>query len=616
MQPKLLVPVALSVLALRLGLAHGVPTPLPIGPLHVKGGAIFDSTGQPIALRGVEMPGLNIAVPTAEQNQTVAAMNATTFGILRLRWNLNTVRLPVSNFVWRRDGQPYLDRVGKIVRAATAVGLVVVISDCEDAASGETSGLGLPTQDSVAFWKIWAAFFKEDQHVIFSAFNEPSVRLTPGHVNGQRSSSDWQFWLQGGTASSGQSVTGMKSLVDAIRSAGATQIVSVSAFADPLDFQGFGADFFVADTNVIYEVHPFFDHALTNDQRDSNFGFLARTVPVYAGRWGLDLTENQPSCHSVPPDPQDATNLLYQTFAYFDSKGISWTSSSYEPHSLIQDTSSFDPTTLNANWTCGVITNPQPGMGQVQLLWLTGDPTGFGVLAKDLTASAAGGPAAPVAPGEIVSFYGYLFGPANNTAAAFDSSGKLPATLDGVRILFDGEAAPLFSTGPFLITAQVPYSAQGKDHVNVQLFYQHIPSNIIQLTVLDAVPGIVTTLGTNEAVAANQDGSLNSAAKPAAAGSVVVLYATGYGQTSPPGVTGRPTQIPEAQPALQVNLTIGGNPADILYAAEAPGFVGLLQIDARVPGTASGSKAQAVPVLLRVGTFSSIAGVTIWVQAP
>jgi uncharacterized protein (TIGR03437 family) len=560
------------------------------------------------------MPGLNIANPNADQTQAISALNATTFGILRLRWNLNALRLPVSNFIWRRDGQSYLDRVGKIVQAANAAGLVVVLSDYEDANSGETSGLGLPTADTIAFWRTWAAYFKDYPHVIFGAFNEPSIKLVPGHASGNRSATDWQFWLQGGTTINGQSAAGMRALVDAIRSTGATQIVSASAFFDTLDFQGFGPDFFLPDKNTIYEVHPFFDHALTDAQRELNFGFLARSAPVYAGRWGLDLTDDQPSCHSVPADPQAASDLLYQTFAYFDGKGISWTTSSYQPNSLIQNFSTFDATTLDRTWTCGSITNPEPGMGQVQLLWLTGDPTGFGVLAASLTASAAGGPAAPVAPGEIVNFFGYLFGPAGNTGATLDSSGNLPTTLDGARILFDGEPAPLFSTGPFLITAQVPYSTQGKSQVNVQLVYREIPSNVIQLDVMDSVPGIVSVLGNNEALALNQDGNRNSAATPARPGSIVVLFATGDGQTSPPGVTGRPSQAPEAKPALPVGLTINKLDADILYAAEAPGYVGLLQINARVPGASSGGKARAVPVVLSVGNQSSLSGVTIWVQ--
>src|SRR5215469_7552884 len=112
----------LSTVTLRIGFAHGFPTPAAIGPLHVQRNVIADSTGQTIPLRGVEMPGLNLANPTPAQRQTVDAMNAITFGILRLRWNLNTVRLPVSNWVWRRDGQSYLDRVGKIAQAASDAG--------------------------------------------------------------------------------------------------------------------------------------------------------------------------------------------------------------------------------------------------------------------------------------------------------------------------------------------------------------------------------------------------------------------------------------------------------------------------------------------------------------
>ena len=605
---------ALSTIAAGIVFAHGIPTPVANGPLHVQRNVIVDATGQVILLRGVEMPGLNIASPTVEQRQTADALNATTFGILRLRWNLNAVRLPVSNWIWRRDGQPYLDRAGKIVRAAADAGLIVVISDYEDSTAGAPTAIDLPLKESVAFWQTWAAYFKNDPHVIFGVFNGPSIVQVPGHTSAQRRSSDWQFWLNGGTALNGQVTVGMQALVDAIRSTGATQVVAVSAFADSLDFQGFRPDFFVRDANAIYEMQPFFDHALTDDDRDRNFGFLASSVPLYAGRWGLDLTEDQPSCRSIPADPQAATNLLFQTLAYFDRRAMSWTTSSYEPHSLVQNLSTYDPTMLDRMWTCGTVANPEPGMGQVQLLWLTGDPGGFGVIAADLVASAAGGPSAPVAPGELINFFGFLFGPAQDLRATLDDTGKLPAMLDGVQVLFDGEAAPLVATGPFLITAQAPYSIQGKDHVQVQLFYRQIPSNIIQLLVVDAVPGIVTAVGTNEALALNQDGSRNSMSNPAAPGSIVALFATGYGQTSPPGISGQAAQPPYARPVLPVSLTINNTTAQVLYDGEAPGFAGLLQINAIVPDTPFAPKARGLPVVLAVGDQPSISGVTVWVQ--
>jgi uncharacterized protein (TIGR03437 family) len=52
--------------------------------------------------------------------------------------------------------------------------------------------------------------------------------------------------------------------------------------------------------------------------------------------------------------------------------------------------------------------------------------------------------------------------------------------------------------------------------------------------------------------------------------------------------------------------------ADVDFAGEAPGYTGLLQINARVPRWLP--QAQLSPVVLRVGTASSQAGVTIAVR--
>ena len=198
------------------------------------------------------------------------------------------------------------------MKAANDAGLIAVIANFEDA--------GLPVSSTVAFWNAWASFFKNTPLVIFDIFNEPSATNVPGHVNGQRLPSDWRFWLNGGT-----NFVGMQALVDTIRSTGANQVIAASAFHDNLDFQGFTSEFFIRDPNIIYEVHPFFDHALTDQDRDRNFGLLTNTVPVYAGAWGLELTQDTPACHSVPSDPQKATDLLFETMAYFDRRDISWT---------------------------------------------------------------------------------------------------------------------------------------------------------------------------------------------------------------------------------------------------------------------------------------------------
>ena len=89
-------------------------------------------------------------------------------------------------------------------------------------------------------------------------------------------------------------------------------------------------------------------------------------------------------------------------------------------------------------------------------------------------------------------------------------------------------------------------------------------------------------------LAFNQDGTLNSASNAAAAGSVVVLYATGLGQTSPPQLDGvRESSLVLAETVIPVNVTIGGMPAQVIYAGSAPGQIaGVMQVEAVVPAGA------------------------------
>jgi uncharacterized protein (TIGR03437 family) len=111
----------------------------------------------------------------------------------------------------------------------------------------------------------------------------------------------------------------------------------------------------------------------------------------------------------------------------------------------------------------------------------------------------------------------------------------------------------------------------------------------------------------------NQDGSVNSFKKPAKAGSIVSIYATGEGQTRPSGVDGKVADAGNLPiPAKDVAVFISGNKCDVLYAGGVPGQVaGLLQVNVRIPAdTPSGD----VPVVLQVGDGSSQPGITIAVE--
>lgn len=79
--------------------------------------------------------------------------------------------------------------------------------------------------------------------------------------------------------------------------------------------------------------------------------------------------------------------------------------------------------------------------------------------------------AGPVAPAGIVTLYGTGMGPASLAVASLDSSGPpLATTLAGVKIAFDGVAAPLLYVSATQSSAIV--AVAGKTTTTVQVTYQ------------------------------------------------------------------------------------------------------------------------------------------------
>ena len=111
----------------------------------------------------------------------------------------------------------------------------------------------------------------------------------------------------------------------------------------------------------------------------------------------------------------------------------------------------------------------------------------------------------------------------------------------------------------------------------------------------------------------NQDGSINGPDRPAKPGDVILLFATGEGQTDPAGIDGKTAVSPLPAPQLPVTVSIGGKSSRVLYAGGAPGEVaGLMQLNVQVPaGLVPGS---AIPVAVRVGDSASQPNVTISVS--
>ena len=174
-----------------------------------------------------------------------------------------------------------------------------------------------------------------------------------------------------------------------------------------------------------------------------------------------------------------------------------------------------------------------------------------------------------LSPGEIVSLYGNALAP-----------GEL-------RVEMNSVATPIFYAGARQVNTQVPVELAGVQELNISVTVDGARSNVLRVPVVAVHPSLFP-------VVLNQDGILNSAANAAAAGSIVVVFGTGAGV---------PLTLPVA-------LRIGGTDAELLYASAAPGTVGLLQVNARLPVGKSGE----LPIMLRVGDKEGPGGLTVFVK--
>lgn len=223
---------------------------------------------------------------------------------------------------------------------------------------------------------------------------------------------------------------------------------------------------------------------------------------------------------------------------------------------------------------------------------------------------------ATIAPGQMVVVWGTGMGPDNLAGLQQDSAGMVTTSAGGVRILFDGIPAPLVYASAKQCSAIVPYFGAAKPTTHVQVEYQGVRSDPLELAVAPTGPGLFTAdfTGKGHGAVLNEDNvTRNSPAAPAKPGSVVILWGTGEGLTDPPGVDGRPAADVLPKPLAAVTVDIGGLPATVEYAGAAPGNIpGLLQINARISNDVQ--PGNALPVHVKIGGASSQDGVTVAVR--
>jgi len=225
-------------------------------------------------------------------------------------------------------------------------------------------------------------------------------------------------------------------------------------------------------------------------------------------------------------------------------------------------------------------------------------PNPPGITAVANAASYAPG---AISPGSLISVFGSGLAMATMNA----TSTPLPISLTDVSITINGIPAPLLFVSPGQINAQAPVKlTPGAATVVVRTGNAASAAAMVQVQA--AAPGIFTSAdGTNQAAALNDndaDDVPNSPNAPAPAGSSVSLFFTGQGPVNAELRDGTPVSASVPIPALlKISATVGGVPAEVTFAGLAPGYVGVAQMNLKVPVLASGS----YPVVISAGGVTS-----------
>jgi len=224
--------------------------------------------------------------------------------------------------------------------------------------------------------------------------------------------------------------------------------------------------------------------------------------------------------------------------------------------------------------------------------------------------NAADNQSGALAPNTLGTIYGANL--AYSTAAITSGNilnGVLPIVLGAseTEVFVDHYPADLYYVSPTQINFLVPPDLTPQSAV-VQVTIDGLAGPAISVTLARAAPGLFQ-LDLQNAVATEPDGSVLTPASPAKPGDIVLLYATGLGEVTPPAIYGQlPTAAAPLVAGANLSILLDGvavDPGAIDYAGVAPGFAGLYQINLTLPAS-TGSNPE---IRLQLDGASSIPGV-------
>jgi endoglucanase len=300
---------ALSVIAACAGRDSG-----PRLAVRVVDNRLANAEGKPIRLLGVNRSGAEYAciqgwgfIDGPTDRGAIAAMTS---------WQINAVRIPLNEDCWlgingapaRYSGARYRAAISAYVARLNHAGLYVVLDLHWSAPGGAQARGQMPMADydhAPVFWSSVAQAFKANPAVLFELYNEPH-------------GISWQCWRDGCVLPEGWRTAGMQTLVDAVRSTGATQPIIATGLNSGNDLSSWLRYRPHDPSNQLvagFHVYNFVG-CVTVACWNENVGLVTRSVPVIT----TELGEG------------DCTHAFIDRFmTWADSAGVSYLGWSWNP---------------------------------------------------------------------------------------------------------------------------------------------------------------------------------------------------------------------------------------------------------------------------------------------
>lgn len=254
------------------------------GALHTAGSQILDANGVPVVLRGV-----NLWASIPNPYLANEFLPGSFYDAAAYSWGANVVRAPLDLDQWMHscptgypDGHPggtydrnYRLAIEEYVRAATERGMYVILGlfntprfSCDTNGSGSQIMAERDTtntkDDAPSFWKSVAGVFRSNPLVGFELYNEPHIAASDIPTGSGETTQS--VWLNGGKVDGDTwSAAGMQTMYNAVRLAGATNLVFVDgvnwasttppALLSSPASTTYGTD--AAAFNIVYAVHAY-----------------------------------------------------------------------------------------------------------------------------------------------------------------------------------------------------------------------------------------------------------------------------------------------------------------------------------------------------------------------